>query len=76
MCVALCTLQPTSHLGVEAHKQGCCCRYDPYARVLLREGYDHEGMREARRAAISKASLLETLPAAMLDLVRSLPEQG
>lgn len=31
------------------------CRYDPYARVMTRELYDHEGMQAARRDAIGKA---------------------
>lgn len=31
------------------------CRYDPYARVLTRESYDHEGMRKARHEAIQAA---------------------
>ena len=31
------------------------CRYDPYARVMTREAYDHSGMRAARRAAIERA---------------------
>ena len=30
-------------------------RYDPYARVLTREEYDHGGMRKARRAATERA---------------------
>ena len=31
-------------------------RYDPYARILTREGYDHTGMKAARRAAIEVAT--------------------
>ena len=31
------------------------CRYDPYGRVLSREQYDHNGMREVRRRAIEGA---------------------
>ncbi|KAL6780979.1 hypothetical protein ACKKBG_A09270 [Auxenochlorella protothecoides x Auxenochlorella symbiontica] len=31
-------------------------RYDPYARSLTREGYDHEGMQAARREAIQKGA--------------------
>jgi 2-(3-amino-3-carboxypropyl)histidine synthase len=30
-------------------------RYDPYARVMTREQYDHTGMKEVRRSAIEKA---------------------
>ena len=30
------------------------CRYDPYARVMLKESYDHQGMRAVRKAAILK----------------------
>lgn len=30
-------------------------RYDPYGRILTEEGYDQEGMRAARRAAIEAA---------------------
>lgn len=31
-------------------------RYDPYARLLTRETYDHDNMRAARRAAIAAAA--------------------
>lgn len=31
-------------------------RYDPYARSLTREGYDHKGMQAARREAIRKGA--------------------
>ena len=31
-------------------------RYDPYARILTREGYDHTGMKATRRAAIEVAT--------------------
>jgi 2-(3-amino-3-carboxypropyl)histidine synthase len=31
-------------------------RYDPYGRVLTSESYDHQGMKEARRGAIERAS--------------------
>ncbi|CAI5537204.1 unnamed protein product [Closterium sp. Naga37s-1] len=31
-------------------------RYDPYARSLTRERYDHSGMRNARRLAVTRAS--------------------
>ncbi|CAI5468459.1 unnamed protein product [Closterium sp. Yama58-4] len=31
-------------------------RYDPYARSLTRERYDHSGMRSARRLAVTRAS--------------------
>ena len=31
------------------------CRYDPYPRVLSKEGYDQAGMRDARREAILQA---------------------
>lgn len=34
------------------------CRYDPYARVMLRETYDHQGMRAVRKAAILKVYFL------------------
>ena len=30
-------------------------RYDPYARLMTREEYDHEGMRAVRQKAIEKA---------------------
>lgn len=30
-------------------------RYDPYGRILTKEGYDHDGMRISRRLAIEKA---------------------
>jgi len=35
-------------------------RYDPYARVLTKEEYDHEGMRSVRRSAVEKASTSTT----------------
>ena len=31
-------------------------RYDPYARVLTQEHYDHQGMRDVRRRAVERAS--------------------
>ena len=30
-------------------------RYDPYARVLLREQYDHAGMQQVRRRMVQRA---------------------
>ena len=36
------------------------CRYDPYARVMTREEYDHEGMQVARQNAIEKARKCKT----------------
>ena len=34
------------------------CRYDPYARVMLKETYDHQGMRAVRKAAIPQGIFL------------------
>lgn len=31
-------------------------RYDPYARVMTRETYDHDGMRAVRRRAVEAAA--------------------
>ena len=63
-------------------------RYDPYSKVLSREYYDHQRMRETRRAAIVKASkaskyglILGTLgrqgsPSVLTHLKQRLEEAG
>jgi Putative diphthamide synthesis protein len=45
-------LQPHGHSCNDAEQ---ACRYDPYGRVLTKEEYDQQGMRDVRRAAIEKA---------------------
>ena len=44
-----------NHLCRLSINPGGRCRYDPYARVLLREQYDHAGMRRVRRDMVQRA---------------------
>ena len=47
---SLLIFKPAANVVIDVHR-----RYDPYARLLLREQYDHTGMRRVRRSMVQRA---------------------
>ena len=42
-------------MGLASKSESQACRYDPYARQMTAESYDHEGMRSVRKHMIQRA---------------------